>query len=43
VIVPGFLVGILFIALYIVGDRWVKERSLIASVLKKAGLTLEED
>ncbi len=43
VTVPGFPVGILFIALYIVGDRWVKERSLIASVLKKAGLNSEEN
>jgi hypothetical protein len=43
VTVPGFLIGILFIGLYIVGDRWVKERSLIASVLKKAGLGLDKE
>lgn len=35
VTVPGFLTGILLIGLYIIGVRRIKERRLVASVLKK--------
>lgn len=35
VTVPGFLTGILLIGLYIIGMRRIKERRLVASVLKK--------
>jgi len=35
VTVPGFLTGVLLIGLYIIGMRRIKERRLVASVLKK--------
>jgi uncharacterized membrane protein YfcA len=35
VTVPGFLLGLIFILLYIVGERRIRERRLIAKVLRK--------
>ena len=35
VTVPGFLLGLLLIGLYLFGERRVKERRMAASVLKK--------
>lgn len=37
VTVPGFLMGLLLIALYIIGSRRVRVRSLVVSVLQKLG------
>ena len=33
--VPGFLLGLLLIGLYIMGQRWNKERQLVASIIRK--------
>lgn len=32
---PGFLLGLVFILLYIVGERRIRERRLVAKVLRK--------
>ena len=33
--IPGFMIGLLLIGLYIFGHYWSKERKLIASIIKK--------
>ena len=33
--IPGFMIGLLLIGLYIFGNAWSKERKLIASIIKK--------
>jgi hypothetical protein len=33
--VPGFLLGLIFILLYIMGERRLRERHLVAKVLRK--------
>jgi hypothetical membrane protein len=33
--IPGFMIGLMLIGLYIFGYYWTKERKLIASIIKK--------
>ena len=35
VIMPGYVIGILLLAIYIVGDKRIKERRHFASILRK--------
>lgn len=33
--IPGFMIGLMLVGLYIFGYYWTKERKLIASIIKK--------
>ena len=35
VIMPGYVIGILFLSIYLVGDKRIKERRHFASILRK--------
>jgi len=35
VIMPGYVIGILLLSIYLVGDKRIKERRLFASILRK--------